>query len=361
MNRVEVGLNLCGTMAVAGYGGAWIFLPVLRTYRLVRYFPTLSHMLSAAVSSVSAVFNLLVFISILTVAFTVTGRYTFGDTIEGPMNFSTFADGILTIFQLLIGDSWSTVLYRTIDSRDTPAEQMFAAFFVISWFVFSALIVKNLFVAVIIENFDIATTIADIKEPGNIVALRHMIARSYQGLRLRTTLVHRGEIHIDINTGEESVGPEADMEERRRKFLANSTGTMRDSTTELGGTVLFPASHEHHAAGFCFEKVCGCVLRAGTFRGSVKEIRGSRKHIGAGAGFPGKSERSSIHSEAGTIRDEGPIKPGTKAVGAGRRSLTSPLALLAQGVSPENATRGPKSSPAVWSRRMSSSLALALC
>jgi hypothetical protein len=97
-------------------------------------------------------------------------------------NFSTFTLSLLTIFQLFAGDGWSDVLYASMESKDTMYGQVFAAFFVLSWFIFSKLIAANLFVAVIIENFEVSVTIENIKKPGHFRALRDAFSRSMRGV-----------------------------------------------------------------------------------------------------------------------------------------------------------------------------------
>lgn len=74
---------------------------------------------------------------------------------DSRSNFASFDIGMLTIFQLLTGDSWSGVLYSAMGSKITTFSQIFAGVFICTWFIFSRLIVYNLFVAVIIENFQV--------------------------------------------------------------------------------------------------------------------------------------------------------------------------------------------------------------
>ena len=72
-------------------------------------------------------------------------------------------DAINTIRQLLIGDSWSSVLYEGVRVSGEAYNQIFAASFIILWFCFSKLIVSNIFVAVIIENFRVTDTIEAVR------------------------------------------------------------------------------------------------------------------------------------------------------------------------------------------------------
>lgn len=79
--------------------------------------------------------------------------------------------------QLLTGDSWSTVLYDSISSKDTVYAQFLVAIFIILWVIIAQLAILNLFVAAIIQNFDVSATIENIKKPGMIAATRNEIKR----------------------------------------------------------------------------------------------------------------------------------------------------------------------------------------
>jgi hypothetical protein len=89
---------------------------------------------------------------------------------------------MLTVFNLLTGESMSEVLFSAMSVMDTIYGSIFAAVFILSWFIFSRLIVSNLFVAVIIENFEVSETIEDIRQPGYLAAFRRLYR--YAGLRL---------------------------------------------------------------------------------------------------------------------------------------------------------------------------------
>ncbi|KAJ1469646.1 hypothetical protein T484DRAFT_1850974 [Baffinella frigidus] len=123
---------------------------------------------------------------------------------------------MLTVFQLMLGDSWSDVtsdvmysamqsdpnlgsdvMYSAMQSSPNLGWQVFSALFILSWYIFSMkiecdiaplakrpistivnnlfvaviienfeTIVNNLFVAVIIENFEVSQTIESIGRPG---------------------------------------------------------------------------------------------------------------------------------------------------------------------------------------------------
>ena len=48
------------------------------------------------------------------------GRYVFGDSLAlvSRSHFADLGSGMLTLFQLFTGDSWTTVLYQLLESQD---------------------------------------------------------------------------------------------------------------------------------------------------------------------------------------------------------------------------------------------------
>jgi len=115
----------------------------------------------------------------------------------------SFGLASLTMFQLLTGDSWSGVLYSAMQAF--PEEEYIAKFFgallVMTWFIFASLIAKNLFVAVIIENFQISDTITSIGKPGKVHMFRSLVKSAYSSMYKRSSAVISGNLEIDTNTG----------------------------------------------------------------------------------------------------------------------------------------------------------------
>ncbi len=190
-NRFEMLVCGIGVVGLALNNRLLLLLPSIRLYRLMRYIPTLEDLLLSAISSTHAILNLLIFIVIIGITFIVTGRYVFGTRMDdlSRSNFGSFQVGALTIFQLLNSDSWSGVLYAAMAAMETTGSQFFAAIFVISWTCFCNLIVNNLFVAVIIENFDVAETMSSISEPGNLALFRAKLRQTFGGMWTRHTLI----------------------------------------------------------------------------------------------------------------------------------------------------------------------------
>lgn len=263
-NKFELAMVMSGIIGLITKSPLLLLIPALRLYRLMSYFPTLEALLLSAVASVRAILNLCLFILIVALCFAVTGRYVFGKLMDDltRSNFGTFQSAMLTIFQLLTGDSWSAVLFAAMSSKTTTIGQLFAALFVITWFVFSALIVNNLFVAVIIENFEVAKTIEDIGKPGRLKAVREMLQKSYQQLYVRSTAVISGQLQVDVNTGNTYAGPGAihsQMDANRKEHRGASY------EEDLDNQLLVPTSSQT-------QSTVDIVARRGVLANVIKSV-----------------------------------------------------------------------------------------
>eukprot|EP00960_Hanusia_phi_P035946 752049-Hanusia_phi.AAC.3 len=185
-NKFEMLLIACGWVGSIISSPFFIRIPSVRLYYLMDYFPALQYLLYSALSSIRAVWNLTAFIFVLIVSFAVAGRYIFGTSMD-PItrsNFGSLPIALLTTFQLVIGDSWSGVVYSGLDAMEGTFPQLGAAVYLIGWFTFASLIISNLFVATIIENFKIHDTVAKIAQPGRLYFARKMIKDAYRNLWL---------------------------------------------------------------------------------------------------------------------------------------------------------------------------------
>lgn len=191
-NMFESCLTLCGSLGIVaretatgptGIEKVLLFLPAFRLYRLMQFLPTLELLLLSAVASTHALLDLVFFVALLCFCFTVVGRYLFGDSMNelARSNFGSLPRAFLTMFQLFMGDSWSSVLYTAIASQDHMLEQALAACFVLCWLFLSKFIIENLFISVIIQNFQIAELLDSIKRPGVASSIRGFIVWAYSG------------------------------------------------------------------------------------------------------------------------------------------------------------------------------------
>ena len=184
-NKIEAFFTACTLLSLVWEEFAFLrYVPAARLFRLMRLVETLDGLLQCAASSAGAIVNLVMFLAMLSFCFAITARYIYGDSMNENTrsHFGSNGIAVLTIFQLVVGDSWSTVLYEGVRVSDTQYSKIFAAAFIISWFTVSKLIIANIFVAVIIENFRVLDTIESAGRPGVIHKFRNIVKESYRNL-----------------------------------------------------------------------------------------------------------------------------------------------------------------------------------
>ena len=122
-------------------------------------------------------------------------------------NFGSLGNGAITLLQLLSGDSWSGVMYASMQAfpNGDYLSQFSGCLIVILWLIFANLVVKNLFVAVILENFSITDTIATITKKGELGVVRNAFRNSYTAAHKRIAALSAGSVDLDVHTGMLSV------------------------------------------------------------------------------------------------------------------------------------------------------------
>ena len=179
-------------------------VPSVRLYRLMKYFPTLHHLLMSAIESTSPLTSLIIFMIFVSSVVAITGRYMIGSTLDfAESNFGSLETSILTTFQLLTGDSWTVVMYGALDAKEPEGmgRQILGCSFIVVWFLFAQFILQNIFIAVIIQNFEVGSTIKNIAKPGTFGAIRQGIQEFWRLNIMATYALKRGDIRLDHNTG----------------------------------------------------------------------------------------------------------------------------------------------------------------
>ena len=117
INISEILLVSMGIIGLVSNLRFLILIPAARLYRLMRYLPTLEHLLRLAVWSLKPISNLLVFIFVNSLAVAVTGRYVFGDKMDfSRANFTTFFEAMITVFQAseIEGSTEAAMLQKSV-------------------------------------------------------------------------------------------------------------------------------------------------------------------------------------------------------------------------------------------------------
>ncbi|OAD72147.1 hypothetical protein PHYBLDRAFT_147120 [Phycomyces blakesleeanus NRRL 1555(-)] len=139
---------------------AWLTgFQVLRIYRVVVAVPRLRVLMSRVLGSVYGLINLVFFIVLATFLCAIVAFQLFegdlNDTGE-EMRFFSIYNSFVALYQLFSGEDWTTVLYTAMEAGSKSKNSAIYALFLVFWFAFSNFVLVNMFIAVLMENFETA-------------------------------------------------------------------------------------------------------------------------------------------------------------------------------------------------------------
>jgi len=178
---IVIGSFLDIIMAQIGAGGASIsMLRLFRAMRLVKLLAkgeSIRQLLYTFIKSFQALPYVALLVALVFFIYGVVGMQVFGKivkdedtTIHQNNNFQTFAQSLLVLFRCCTGEVWQDIMMGCIKSPDTRCDPMsderdnpdgcgsnIAYVYFTTFFVMTSFLILNLFVAVIMDNFDYLT------------------------------------------------------------------------------------------------------------------------------------------------------------------------------------------------------------
>lgn len=159
-------LNYLGDILPGGrIWSAFRLFRVARVLRLLLKYESMRKLLKTVMGSGVALANLTVFILFTVTIFAVFGMHLFGDTYPQDLavprrNFQNFGRAWLMAFQTLTGDDWCNQMYQYMNVAGPVLPAMVFGM----CFVSCNYILTNLFIAVILENFEMAEEVKKMKQ-----------------------------------------------------------------------------------------------------------------------------------------------------------------------------------------------------
>ncbi|NWS13828.1 SCN5A protein, partial [Pachyramphus minor] len=147
-----------------------------RILRLVRKARGIRTLLFALLMSLPALVNIGLLLFLIMFIYAIVGMANFAclpweSGIDNIFNFQTFSGSILCLFQITTSAGWDSLLAPVLRQSDTCAPNLdlkekdkinctnraFGILYFVSYVIISFLIVVNMYIAVILENFNVAT------------------------------------------------------------------------------------------------------------------------------------------------------------------------------------------------------------
>ncbi|KAI8644851.1 Ion transport protein-domain-containing protein [Parasitella parasitica] len=133
---------------------------VCRSYRIAYLFPGVLVLLSDAIGDGQGILNLTFFTFLVLLLLSPIsvqlfgGDFKFIEQDEPSMRFDNSYQAFLALFQIMTGENWTDILYDAMHSQK-EASVSYAAIYMIFLYFSVHYMVLNLFIAVIMENFDL--------------------------------------------------------------------------------------------------------------------------------------------------------------------------------------------------------------
>uniref|UniRef100_A0A8C4HFH5 Voltage-dependent L-type calcium channel subunit alpha n=1 Tax=Dicentrarchus labrax TaxID=13489 RepID=A0A8C4HFH5_DICLA len=167
-NRFDFFVVLCGILEMIMFSAgavAPLGFSVLRCIRLLRilkvtkYWTSLSNLVASLLNSVRSIASLLLLLFLFIVIFSLLGMQVFGgkfnftDHRPRRSNFDNFPQALISVFQILTGEDWTTIMYNGIMAYGGPVfPGILVAIYFIVLFVCGNYILLNVFLAIAVDN-----------------------------------------------------------------------------------------------------------------------------------------------------------------------------------------------------------------
>ncbi|TAQ88335.1 hypothetical protein B7494_g3339 [Chlorociboria aeruginascens] len=148
----------------SGQPYAWLTVfQILRIYRVVLAVPITRSLITLVLGNAMGIGNLMLFVFLITFLISIFAVQLFRgelptENAQGSIEttFFTIYNTFLGMYQVMSSENWTTLLYNITTYDNARNTAWIGAIFFIGWFTLSNLILVNMFIAVIQENFDVS-------------------------------------------------------------------------------------------------------------------------------------------------------------------------------------------------------------
>eukprot|EP00004_Rigifila_ramosa_P026090 TRINITY_DN7990_c0_g1_i1.p1 TRINITY_DN7990_c0_g1~~TRINITY_DN7990_c0_g1_i1.p1 ORF type:complete len:1641 (-),score=380.66 TRINITY_DN7990_c0_g1_i1:246-4454(-) len=160
LNRFDFLIGVMTLIALLPYRALRFlrFFRLLRLGRAMLKYQPLRELLEKVFASLAGIFNLLFFILFTMAVSSLIGMQLLGGAFEDePLprgNFENMWQSFLSLFQVVTGENWTDLLFESMRVSHGLSQAVVVAFF-LTFYAFTNFILLNLFIAVILENFEL--------------------------------------------------------------------------------------------------------------------------------------------------------------------------------------------------------------
>uniref|UniRef100_A0A665WSA1 Voltage-dependent L-type calcium channel subunit alpha n=1 Tax=Echeneis naucrates TaxID=173247 RepID=A0A665WSA1_ECHNA len=142
---------------------------LLRIFKITRYWNSLSNLVASLLNSVRSIASLLLLLFLFIIIFSLLGMQLFGGKFNFDetrrSTFDNFPQSLLTVFQILTGEDWNSVMYDGIMAYGGPSfPGMLVCIYFIILFICGNYILLNVFLAIAVDNLADAESLTSRKQ-----------------------------------------------------------------------------------------------------------------------------------------------------------------------------------------------------
>ncbi|XP_038603650.1 voltage-dependent L-type calcium channel subunit alpha-1F [Tachyglossus aculeatus] len=144
---------------------------LLRIFKVTRHWASLSNLVASLLNSMKSIASLLLLLFLFIIIFSLLGmqlfggKFNFDETQTKRSTFDTFPQALLTVFQILTGEDWNSVMYDGIMAYGGPFfPGMLVCVYFIILFICGNYILLNVFLAIAVDNLAAGDNINTSKE-----------------------------------------------------------------------------------------------------------------------------------------------------------------------------------------------------
>ncbi|XP_056878956.1 voltage-dependent L-type calcium channel subunit alpha-1C isoform X24 [Takifugu flavidus] len=155
---------------------------LLRIFKITRYWNSLSNLVASLLNSVRSIASLLLLLFLFIIIFSLLGMQLFGGKFNFEetrrSTFDNFPQSLLTVFQILTGEDWNSVMYDGIMAYGGPAfPGMLVCIYFIILFICGNYILLNVFLAIAVDNLADAESLTSAQKEEEEEKERKKLAR----------------------------------------------------------------------------------------------------------------------------------------------------------------------------------------
>uniref|UniRef100_A0A3Q1G2X1 Voltage-dependent L-type calcium channel subunit alpha n=1 Tax=Acanthochromis polyacanthus TaxID=80966 RepID=A0A3Q1G2X1_9TELE len=214
-NRFDFFVVLCGILemillsagAVTPLGFSVLrCIRLLRILKVTKYWKSLSNLVASLLNSVRSIASLLLLLFLFIVIFSLLGMQVFGgkfnfdDHRPRRSNFDNFPQALISVFQILTGEDWTSIMYNGIMAYGGPViPGILVSIYFIVLFVCGNYILLNVFLAIAVDNLAEAESLTSAQKEKAEEKMRRKLLRAKMEGMPTTAKLKIDEFESNVN------------------------------------------------------------------------------------------------------------------------------------------------------------------